>query len=159
MPSLMTLMSFIFISSCPAVCVVCLLCSLDLPLMTCIILEKFLRFLLLLSPPALLSLSSLDVFGQAQETFLCACHAAIAQWALSTLLLLCHNFILSSTPPPLAPYPAHLVKDRQKLGSKLSVARSVWADKQQKKKNFRHLTTLAIDTTLGDHASTLPYPP
>lgn len=130
----MTLMSFIFISSCPAVCVVCLLCSLDLPLMTCIILEKFLRCLLLLSPPAFLSLSlsSLDVFGQAQETFLCACHAAIAQWALSTLLLLCHNFILSSTPPP----PAHLVKDRQKLGSKLSVALSVWADKQQKKKKL-----------------------
>lgn len=146
LPSLMTLMSFIFISSCCCLFALLAWFAVDDVHHTL----KVLRLSYFSRVSVFISLSHW-VFRQAQKTFLCGCHAAVdSASALSTLLLLCHNFFVvkyasaSSVPSFTFPFRFKLVKDSRELGSKLRVG----------PKNFRRLTTLAIDSTWeGSHSA------
>lgn len=108
LPSLMTLMSFIFISSCCCLFALLAWFAVDDVHHTL----KVLRLSYFARVSVFTSLSHW-VFRQAQKTFLCGCHAAVdSASALSTLLLLCHNFVVvkyaSASSVPSLPLPLPL---------------------------------------------------
>lgn len=136
--------------------VVCLLCSLDLPLMTCIILWKFcvcLTSLASLSSP----LFPIGFFGRLRKLFYAvvmppstAPAPCQLYFCCVIILLLLSTPLLHQFPPFPFPFRFKLVKDSRELGSKLRVG----------PKNFRRLTTLAIDSTWeASHLLPPPSPP
>lgn len=143
LPSLMTLMSFIFISSCCCLFALLAWFAVDDVHHTL----KVLRLSYFSRASVFTSLFLIGFFGRLRKLFYAVVMPPSTAPAPCQLYFCCVIIFLLLTTPllhqsPPSPFRFKLVKDSRELGSKLRVG----------PKNFRRLTTLAIDSTWeGSH--------